>query len=295
MLRGFYTSFCPLPALLNEYLYSFFHAQKEKYYTQILSFYILVVYSLSFHYLSSCEPTFHSCTLTSEKHWPHNVHPATIIPPPIYSCFRPAVQTVEFHLRVNSTLEDLVWLEHKKNLAEIICRFADALALLTYIGVMIQELWWSGVFGGLLGLWLTPESGHVVCMSSLFRLPHTLCRYHPYTGINTRCLFLLSLPAWHVCVCVCRGSCMSFACLWASSLISPLRLTDGNKIQHHCNIQIPAPWHDFDMLPVSTIFSKHCHHSLEPAGSQMNKSVLVWVPHHFYWLVATCFCCCYMA
>lgn len=160
---------------------------------------------------------------------------------------------------------------------------------------MIQELWWSGVFGGLLGLWLTPESGHVVCMSSLFRLPHTLCRYHPYTGINTRCLFLLSLPAWHVCVCVCRGSCMSFACLWASSLISPLRLTEGNKIQHHCNIQIPAPWHDFDMLPVSTIFSKHCHHSLEPAGSQMNKSVLVWAPHHFYWLVATCFCCCYMA
>lgn len=34
---------------------------------------------------------------------------------------------------------------------------------------------------------------------------------------------------------------------------------------------------------------------LDSAGSQMKKSVLVWVPRHFYWMVATCFCFCYMA
>lgn len=54
-------------------------------------------------------------------------------------------------------------------------------------------------------------------------------------------------------------------------------------------------WHEFDKLPVSTIFTKQsCHHSLEPAGSQMKKSALVWV-HHFYWVVSACFCICCIA
>lgn len=37
------------------------------------------------------------------------------------------------------------------------------------------------------------------------------------------------------------------------------------------------------------------HSANTAAGSQMKRSVLVWVPHHFYWIVATCFCFCCMA
>lgn len=59
---------------------------------------------------------------------------------------------------------------------------------------MIQELWWSGhlVVCWVFGSWVTAAdgfSGHVVCMYALFRLSHILCRYHPYTDVNTRCLF----------------------------------------------------------------------------------------------------------
>lgn len=78
---------------------------------------------------------------------------------PLHPSSRETLSTApQSHLRTSSTLEDLVWLEHKKTQAEIICRFADALALLTYIGVMIQKLWWSLAFGRPLGLWLSPES-----------------------------------------------------------------------------------------------------------------------------------------
>lgn len=78
---------------------------------------------------------------------------------PLHPSSRETLSTApQSHLRTSSTLEDLVWLEHKKTQAEIICRFADALALLTYIDVMIQKLWWSLAFGRPLGLWLSPES-----------------------------------------------------------------------------------------------------------------------------------------
>lgn len=201
-----------------------------------------------------------------------------LIPPPIYSWLRPAGSNCGIPLKSELHFRGFGLIRAWKNLAEIICRFADALALLTYICVMIQDLWWSRTFSRLLDLWcyeLLPPIAEARAFLAL-RFPCLLylgCRSHPFSGVNTT-------PAWHVCVCVCRRS-------YKSAFISPLRLTENN-IQHHCNTKFLL--HDMSLTCCHSFHHKQgCDHSAEPAGSQMKKSVHVWAPDHFDWIVAACF------
>lgn len=71
----------------------------------------------------------------------------------------------------------------------MICRFAHAFSTVDlYLrhdtgAVMKQDICFSA---GLVVKRLELLTGRVVSMSSLFRLPHALCCYQPYTDGNTR-------------------------------------------------------------------------------------------------------------
>lgn len=168
-------------------------------------------------------------------------------------------------MRMNCTLEDFfpnVWFEHKKQ-TEIICRFADAVTMLTYIDVMIPEavlmvnccgcVW--VLTSELLPLTAEPMgiSCNVVSPSSLFRLFLSRCHYHPYIYVNTPSPS--GLTAGLVCECLYVEGCLTVRCelflwektrstsAWLRFVILPVSTYSANKGSCHSSLFWPAVVH----------------------------------------------------